>query len=347
MLDNVHFNVRIIRSSTPRTQSIFHRNDGRSLCWLCCNTAATSVGHHQDQITRSVPPHVPISDSDRSAVDTSTHPFLNSSRAVLRDVWQNEGPTRIAALYRGLGVNLIGNSAGWALYFLWYRQAKDLVRSYRGYDQGQALTSVDYLVASSGSGVLSALITNPIWVVKTRMLSTSATEAGAYPGLISGLRSILQREGLRGFFQGFTPTLAGVSHSSLYFLAYEKLNVWRRGQRQANGESAQLSNLDTIMTSTLSKLWAGTLTYPHQVVRARMQTQNMYSEGRPTHPSMGVIALIKSIWRNEGALGFYKGMFPNLMRVVPSTCITFLVYENVKWGLPLLWDNEESPTPGI
>lgn len=280
--------------------------------------------------------------SDQHTVDSSAHPFLNSSRAVLRDVWHNEGPTRIAALYRGLGVNLIGNSAGWALYFMWYRQAKDFVRTYRGYDQSQPLTSVDYLVASSASGVLSALITNPIWVVKTRMLSTSATEAGAYPGLLSGLRAILRREGFRGYFQGFTPTLAGVSHSSLYFLAYEKLNNWRRAQRSAQGEGTQLSNLDTIMTSTMSKLWAGTITYPHQVVRARMQTQNMHSEGRPTRPSLGVIALMKSIWQNEGALGFYKGMFPNMMRVVPSTCITFLVYENVKWGLPLLWNGEDA-----
>lgn len=264
----------------------------------------------------------------------------------MRDVWRNEGPTRVAALYRGLGVNLIGNSAGWALYFLWYRQAKDVIRSYRGYTQDQALTSVDYLVASSASGVLSALITNPIWVVKTRMLSTSATEVGAYPGLVAGLRSILRKEGLRGYFQGLTPTLAGVSHGSLYFLAYEKLNTWRRGRRAARGETTQLSNMDTIMNSTLSKLFAGTLTYPHQVLRARMQTQNMYGHRQPTQPSMRLTALIKSVWRNEGALGFYKGMFPNLLRVVPSTCITFLVYENVKWGLPLLWDTQEDAVSG-
>ncbi|KAG0710121.1 Mitochondrial folate transporter/carrier [Chionoecetes opilio] len=29
----------------------------------------------------------------------------------------------------------------------------------------------------------------------------------------------------------------------------------------------------------------------------------------------------------NGILGFYKGLSPNLMRVVPATAITFLVYE--------------------
>ena len=33
--------------------------------------------------------------------------------------------------------------------------------------------------------------------------------------------------------------------------------------------------------------------------------------------------------RNEGARGFYKGIGPNVIRVTPACCITFVVYENV------------------
>lgn len=278
-----------------------------------------------------------------SVVDSSTHPFINSSRSVLRDVWRNEGPTRLAALYRGLSVNLIGNSAGWALYFLWYDQAKRAIIKYRGYSNPQDLTVADYLGAATASGMLSAVITNPIWVVKTRMLSTSATEVGAYPGLYSGVKSILQTEGIRGCFHGLTPTLIGVSHGSLYFLAYEKLNAWRRARNVANGRGSQLSNTDTIINTTLSKFFAGTITYPHQVLRARMQSSpnSRYN----AQPHTGLVDLIKTVWRNEGALGFYKGMFPNLLRVVPSSCITFLVYENVKWSLPLLWSTHDDEHP--
>lgn len=32
---------------------------------------------------------------------------------------------------------------------------------------------------------------------------------------------------------------------------------------------------------------------------------------------------------NEGLLGFYKGLGPSTVRVLPGTCITFLVYEMV------------------
>lgn len=31
---------------------------------------------------------------------------------------------------------------------------------------------------------------------------------------------------------------------------------------------------------------------------------------------------------------------PNLVRVLPSTCVTFLVYENMKFYLPRMWHDE-------
>lgn len=269
-------------------------------------------------------------------VDSTSHPLLNSSRSVFRDIWRNEGPTRIAALYRGLTPNLVGNSAGWGLYFLWYSQAQDLVRNVRSYDPGHQLTAFDYLCASSLSGVLSAILTNPIWVIKTRMLTTSVSQAGAYTGMISGLQSIYKTEGTRGLFHGLTPTLVGVSHSSLYFMAYEKLKQWRRESRK----DRKLSNADTLITSSLSKVFAGLITYPHQLVRARLQTYDPSAAVQKRGP--GVINLIRMIWRNEGFVGFYKGLFPNLLRVVPSTCVTFLVYENVRWNLHRLVGDDDS-----
>lgn len=32
---------------------------------------------------------------------------------------------------------------------------------------------------------------------------------------------------------------------------------------------------------------------------------------------------------------------PNIVRVLPSTCVTFLVYENMKFYLPRMWDSDE------
>lgn len=231
----------------------------------------------------------------------------------------------------------------------------------RNYPKDAQPSSLDYLTASLTSGALSAALTNPIWVIKTRMLSTSAHHAGAYPSMLFGLRAIAREEGWRGYFRGLIPTLAGVSHSAIYFVAYEKLKAKRAAQLLSSSTStssssssstpnttthqaSKLSNTDYLAISGLSKIFAGSLTYPHQVVRARMQTytfatpnpiDRMTAAQLPRNTtSQGLAGTIRSVWRQDGLLGFYRGWGPNLLRVVPSTCVTFLVYENVKWALP-------------
>ena len=291
------------------------------------------------------------------------------SLRILTTLIRTEGPSPLRSLYRGLIPNLVGNSLGWSLYFLWYSQAQDALRHLRHYPEDAQLSSFDYLTASLASGVLSATLTNPVWVVKTRMLSTSAHHEGAYPSMLDGLRAIARKEGWRGYFRGLVPTLAGVSHSAVYFVAYEKLKAGRAAQLSSRPSSSPvkdispsssaesetgrktattLSNTDYLLISGLSKVFAGTLTYPHQVVRARMQTYTSAtahpielttatpqpSSARGIFSQGQLLVTIRSVWRHDGLLGFYRGLGPSLLRVVPSTCVTFLVYENVKWALP-------------
>jgi len=43
-------------------------------------------------------------------------------------------------------------------------------------------------------------------------------------------------------------------------------------------------------------------------------------------------------WRTlqyEGVSGFYKGILPNLLKVVPAASITYIVYEAMKKNLSL------------
>ena len=49
---------------------------------------------------------------------------------------------------------------------------------------------------------------------------------------------------------------------------------------------------------------------------------------------------IATIFKTEGMAGFYKGIYPNLLKVAPSMGITFVTYEFVKarmFGLPIKW----------
>lgn len=168
-------------------------------------------------------------------------------------------------------------------------------------------------------GGLTAICTNPIWVIKTRMLSTSSKHPGAYNSVAEGARDIFRTEGLRGFYHGLLPSLFGVSHGALQFMVYEELKICRRKSLQGD-----LSSSDFLILSGLAKVFAGSVTYPYQVVRARLQ---MYDSGKFYNGAKDVIV---KVWREEGMRGLYKGLTPNLLRVLPSTWVTFLVYEKSK-----------------
>jgi solute carrier family 25 folate transporter 32 len=177
-----------------------------------------------------------------------------------------------------------------------YGNIKDLIKTARG--NPDVLTSYDYFLASGASGILTALCTNPIWVIKTRMLSTSRDAPGAYKSIRQGTTHLWKTEGLKGFYRGLIPSLFGVSHGAIQFMAYEQLkNHWSTSR----GGRDNLTNLDFLLLSAVSKMFAGSATYPYQVVRARLQTYDADSRYN------GVRDVVKQVFRKEGLKGFYKG----------------------------------------
>jgi solute carrier family 25 (mitochondrial folate transporter), member 32 len=129
------------------------------------------------------------------------------------------------------------------------------------------------------------------------MLSTGRNAPGAYRGMFHGIQHILHNEGLRGFWRGLLPSLLGITHGAIQFTAYEELKNYRREQRN----STTLSNVDTLVLSSVSKIFAGSITYPYQVLRSRLQMYDAESAYR------GVFDAIRQMWRHEGIRGFYKG----------------------------------------
>jgi solute carrier family 25 folate transporter 32 len=67
-----------------------------------------------------------------------------------------------------------------------------------------------------------AIVTNPFWVVKTRMqLQLMNPKGDFYSNFVDGLKSTYKAEGVRGLYRGITPAFILVSHGALQFMAYE------------------------------------------------------------------------------------------------------------------------------
>lgn len=102
--------------------------------------------------------------------------------------------------------------------------------------------------AAACAGCSTTFITNPLWVVKTRLqtqslspaqvmkgvdgvgggLAAPAVAAGVsqrqmYRGTFDAIRRIAVEEGLRGMYSGLGPSLLGCFHVIIQFPLYEKL----------------------------------------------------------------------------------------------------------------------------
>jgi solute carrier family 25 folate transporter 32 len=258
-------------------------------------------------------------------------------------------------LYRGLTPNLIGNATSWAIFFYFKSIIENQLLLFHnrpspisgaqasrstGADSQNVLTPLDYFLASGISGTIITMSTNPIWVLKTRMLSSDKGTEGAYESTWQGARHVWRTEGPRGFYKGAGVSLLGNTHGAVQFGVYEPLKkIWRRylaGKHESSHEREEkMSNTVTVAISGSAKIVAGTVTYPYQVIRSRLQTY--HSEERF---GKGITGVARKVWREAGWKGFYRGLGTNVVRTLPATWVTFLVYENVRYYLPL-WGGEE------
>ncbi|XP_075501624.1 folate transporter 1, chloroplastic isoform X2 [Primulina tabacum] len=230
-------------------------------------------------------------------------------------------------LYAGFYPAVLGSTVSWALYFYFYSKAKQ--RYLRSRD---VLSPGLHLASAAEAGGLVCFCTNPIWLVKTRLQLQTSLQAHPYSGFHDALRTIIKEEGWRALYRGLMPGLFLVTHGGIQFTAYEELrkvviNV-RTEESGDNFNTADdlLDSIDFAVLGASSKLSAILLTYPFQVIRARLQ-QRPSIEGVPRY--MDSWHVVKETARYEGLRGFYKGITANVLKNAPAASITFIVYENV------------------
>lgn len=253
----------------------------------------------------------------RFAVNDGRHsiPKYSGIANAFVTIFRQEGLT---GLYRGVTPNIIGAGSSWGLYFLFYNTIKMWGQ---GGNAQTPLRPAQHLLAASQAGAMTLVLTNPIWVVKTRLcLQYGSGEKQQYAGMLDTLVKIYKTEGFRGYYKGFLPGLFGVSHGAIQFMTYEEMKN-RYNNYKGVPITTKLGTLEYLLFAASSKLVAAGSTYPYQVVRARLQNQH--------YSYKGIIDCIRQMWIYEGWRGFYKGLGTNLLRVTPATMITFLVYENV------------------
>eukprot|EP00268_Persea_americana_P048386 TRINITY_DN5107_c0_g3_i1.p1 TRINITY_DN5107_c0_g3~~TRINITY_DN5107_c0_g3_i1.p1 ORF type:complete len:510 (+),score=117.01 TRINITY_DN5107_c0_g3_i1:1073-2602(+) len=241
----------------------------------------------------------------------------------VKEIWR-EG--RFLGFFRGNGLNVMKVAPESAIKFYTYEMLKGFIA--KGEDKSDIGAS-GRLFAGGIAGAVAQTAIYPMDLVKTR-LQTYSCEGGKVPKLGALSKDILVQEGPRAFYRGLIPSLLGIiPYAGIDLAAYETLKDMSRTyilhDHEEPGPLLQLG------CGTVSGALGATCVYPLQVIRTRMQAQ-------PINSDAAYKGMADVFWRtlqNEGFLGFYKGIFPNLLKVVPSASITYLVYETMKKSLEL------------
>ena len=184
-----------------------------------------------------------------------------------------------------------------------------------------------------------------------------------YHNTVDAAMKMYRSEGFRCFYSGLTPALIGLSHVAVQFPLYEIFKGKFTGIQSGSSLSETDRNrhfLGLSFSVFLSKVIASTATYPHEVVRTRLQTQQRWhpahspenlgfrgtaeqgvGHSRPPGGAssdgminklryQGTIQTCRAILVEEGWRGFYAGLGTNLIRAVPSAMTTILTFEYLK-----------------
>ncbi|EGR27872.1 mitochondrial carrier protein, putative [Ichthyophthirius multifiliis] len=170
----------------------------------------------------------------------------------------------LKGFFKGYNATIVSVPLFHSLFFTSYNYLKSQINQIYG-NQNLAL---QHLVSSIISGLICDIITNPLWVVKTRIqVQYMHQNQNHYnKGVLNTLIKIKNEEGIFALYKGLGASIIGLSHVAVYFPIYEYIKQLIQTQKNCQ----QLNFFDIFLASVSSKTIACCITYPHIVIRTRI-----------------------------------------------------------------------------
>lgn len=227
----------------------------------------------------------------------------------------------VRGLYSGLESALFGITVTNFVYYYWYEWTRAwFLKTVAGGPLKTRLTTLESMAAGAIAGSATVMITNPIWVVNSRMTTRKNVASDpAAPGTKSSspslsslatVKAILKEGGPLRLFAGVLPALVLVINPILQYTIFEQLKDLLERRRRARAAPGSVSLLGSLITPTdafvlgaLGKIAATTITYPYITVKSRAHVAT--GEGSKE----GMLSSLRRIIKEEGWSSLYGGKF--------------------------------------
>lgn len=173
------------------------------------------------------------------------------------------------------------------------------------------------LMAASFGGAVSAILTCPFDVVKTRLqIAPSASHSRitqqVFSGTLDAFIKIIRNEGILTLWRGLAPTLVmTIPNAAIYFNTYEAL------KNQITRIGFPYPTAIPLVSGALARIVAVTTLAPLEFIRTNSQAR---------HKDRAILSFV----RKTGVRGLWLGVGATLSRDVPFSAVYWTCYEFFK-----------------
>ena len=230
-----------------------------------------------------------------------------------RDVYAEGGPR---AFFRGNAANVMKVAPETAVKFLVFDSAKQAISR-----DSATPTVMERFVAGGIAGAVAQTCIYPLEIAKTR---TSVSAPGVYRGTFDCLAKTVKAEGVGGLYRGLGASLAGiVPYAGIDLMVLSRLKDVVVSECEKRGTEPNVFML--LGCGMSSSTVAMAATYPLNLVRTRLQMGQSFGE------------IMSSV---KGLGGMYRGVGVNAAKVLPSTAVSYAVYETLKEKISKQWTGD-------
>jgi len=201
--------------------------------------------------------------------------------------------------------------------------------------QRQQVLPGERFMAGATAGTCACVACYPLDLIRTRF-ATQLPGREQYRGISDAFATILRTEGVLGLYSGIGTTLfVAVPNFAISYSVYGTLKeyaldddlFYNLRRVDSNSGETSLGFGATLLCGAASGGLSATVTFPFDTVRRRMQIQSLHVE---KSQRSGGLATFIGIAKRDGIRGLYRGIAPELLKVVPMVGTMFLVYERLK-----------------
>lgn len=271
--------------------------------------------------------------------------------SAMKRILQTEG---FLSFWRGNLTSVLHRFPYSAINFTSYEFARDVLVDRLKFKESPEVR----LFCGAIAGGVACFVCYPLDLARTRHTVMPGLTASTFvpfvrPGLgiYNTLAQVVKEEGFRGLYRGLLVSMAvSVPNLAIGFSVYgtmkerciksglTRLAKLSDAASAASNGAKSLTPLGCIISGACSGVLSSLIVFPADTVRRRLQVKglvpiahNGYVSGRADGLIGGGGSLDETvrILRAEGLRGLYRGILPELLKVVPMVSITFMTYELV------------------